>query len=316
MKEIKKITVFQLLLTVYLFSVHAQNPKTNSGKIRDNSTTVPSKVPAGSQPSSSSPGNSPSRNQSVQDSTNESKKPGTLIESSGKAINKESNYGLFYLNLILGISRNEFYEVSNGDAGIGVGFGCMYNFLGSDTKDKSPVNIYLGGAFEYFYFGGKSDYVIYDDRNLYYAQDKVTTAVNMNVYSLGLVSRISFFNGLIVPFFEGTAGGRLFSGVNKVTVETQLKSGYSKPNFQSVSTEDRTSLASSLVGTYGYGGGLAIGSTNVRFEMKLMYVYGTTATYVDKASITIDPVSNLVSYQTKTSTTDMLIPQIGLTILF
>jgi hypothetical protein len=43
---------------------------------------------------------------------------------------------------------------------------------------------------------------------------------------------------------------------------------------------------------------------------------GTTATYVDNESIKIDPATNKVSYNTKTSTTDMLIPQISVSANF
>jgi hypothetical protein len=238
------------------------------------------------------------------------------VSSTPSRGNSDDNSGLLHLGLAVGVSQNEFRTVSNGATGIGLGITGMYNFMGTSGEDKHAVNIYLGGTFQYLYFGGQSNYTTYDDAYYSYIQDKVTTKVSLNAYTLLLAGRLSFFNGPVVPFLEGVAGGSVFDGVQKITFETQLKPGYYSSTFKPSSSQISHTLASSMVGNYGYGGGLVLGRNAVRVELKVLYVRGTQATYVDNSSIKIDPASSNVQYTTKTSTTDMIIPQAGVTIIF
>ena len=59
-------------------------------------------------------------------------------------------------------------------------------------------------------------------------------------------------------------------------------------------------------------GGVRIGRGALKVEIKVMYMKGSTGRYIDKQSIRFDSNSNF-TYSTKTSTTDMLLPQISLT---
>ncbi len=318
----KQIYSFTLICTLSAFAnfAYAQNPKTNAGKLNN-------KAPQGYQAPTipTPPTQSPVQNDSLKITNNaplNQEKDTSHPSSTPIKNNTDGNHILFNLGLIMGIPQNQFREVSNNDLSIGVGLSVMYNFMGTDQKEKSPVNIYLGGTFEYLYFGGESNTGSYDYTDYYYPaynfNNSVTTNVNVNVYSLFLVSRIAFLNGPVIPFIEAAIGGRSFDGNEKITaIQTQtLKPGWSGQTYAPKQQDFNKNLESDITGSYGYGGGFLFGNSTIHLEIKVMYYKGTTATYIDNESIKIDPITSKVTYSTKTSTTDMLIPQIGISATF
>jgi hypothetical protein len=308
MKKAGLVTLIVLLVTVFV--TNAQNPKTNAGKV----TKSPQGYKAPSIPT-------PPPQRPVKDSVKK-EVPIEFIQnndtqnSSATTVRKDGNHVLLGLGLIVGLSSGEFKEASNNNWGIGFDIHCMYNFMGTDDKDKSPVNVYLGGEFQYLYFGGKNHSVTYDDPYPYNAiTNEATTSVNSNVYSLMMVSRIEFFTGPIVPFIEGAIGGRLFNGNEKVTVDRTQKPGSTLPSgvtFTPTSNTISNASQGNFVGTYGYGGGLRFTTGVISIEAKLMYMMGTTGKYIDNESIEYNQSTNKYSYQTKSSTTDMLLPQLSI----
>jgi hypothetical protein len=230
----------------------------------------------------------------------------------------KGNHALVSAGLVLGFTQGGFREVSNSDVGVGLGLTIMGNLMGTDDDDKSPVNVYVGGTFEYLYFGGESGSVEYSDPYPYDAiNNKVTTSVNNNVYSLLLNTRVEFLNGPFVPFIEGAAGGRWFDGKQKVVIDRTQRSGSTLPSgitFQPTSESFGDNLETDFTAAYGYGGGIRFGRGPVRLELKLMYMYGTTARYIDNQSIRIDPGTRQISYSTIISHTDMLLPQISISL--
>lgn len=293
--------------------VIAQNPKTNAGNLNNKS---PKEYQAPSLPKLTP--QLPIKD-SVKIITTESDEQGRYVKQTNYVINKDSVLGnsiLFGLGLIVGIPQNAFREANNKNAGIGFGISCFYNFMGTKDKEKKPINIYLGGTFEYLYFGGESNSFSFDDPYPYNAiYNTVKTSVNVNMYTLLLASRIEFFNGPIVPFIEIAVGGRLLDGNENLTIDRSIHYGGVLPggvSFTPTSSSENTHLESDFVGTYGYGGGFRIGKGAFKVELKLMNMMGTNGKYIDKESIKIDSNNN-ITYSTKTSTTDMLIPQISVT---
>jgi len=315
MKKILYSLTLILTINVFTNAVFAQNPKTNANKV-DNSYPkgfqLPETPPINQIPQNTDSSNIVNSEPSYQNQNNNQ----TFLMPKKDSISDNSI--LFGLGLIVGIPQNAFKEANN-IPGIGLGITCMYNFMGTDKIDKHPVNIYLGGTFEYLYFGGESNHFSFDDPYPYNAiYNTVTTSVNVNVYSLMISSRIEFLNGPIIPFLEVAVGGRLFDGNEKVTYDRTLHNGGSLPSgvsFSPTTTTDNTHLESDFVGAYGYGGGLRVGRGAIKAELKLMNMRGTKGKYIERESIKIDNNNN-ISYNTKTSTTDMLVPQISITATF
>lgn len=325
----KNLILSSLFLSVFILSaagLKAQNPKTNAGKVGNTPPGFPQQTnPAQSTPRPSQPNNSnlnstdmqnvPKSNDSiVSDSYTGQKDPkGSLKASNG-------NKGLLSIGFLIGASQGKFKEVSNDDWGYGLGITGLYNFMGNEKEEKPIVNVHMGLSFEFMYFGGKDHSTSYDDPYPYNAiTNRITTSVSSNSYSLIFITRTEFFTGPIIPFVELAAGGRVFSGTESVNIDRSQKSGSTLPSgitFTPTSSGDSKNLENALTAAYGMGGGLRIGTNAIKMELKLMYMYGTTARYIDSETVKINQYNNQVSYDTKTSTTDMFMPQIGVSFNF
>ncbi len=312
----RQLYSFALIFTITLITnaASAQNPKTNAGKL--NNTT-----PQGYQPPATP--KPPLQKPTQRDSSNlydtEPAYQSQNVNQPAPTIKKDStisNNILFGVGLIFGVPQNEFRDANGKNLGVGLGISCLYNLMGTSAKEKSLVNVYIGGTFEYLYFGGESNSFNYDDPYPYNAiSNSITASVNINMYSLLLSSRVELFNGPIVPFFEAAVGGRLLDGNENVSIDRTLHNGgVLSPGitFTPTSKSNSTRLESDYVGAYGCGGGFRIGRGALKAEIKVMYMKGSTGRYIDKQSIRFDSNSNF-TYSTKTSTTDMLLPQISLT---
>lgn len=314
MKTLISYTFILSLLILSASELKAQNQKTNAGKVNN----PPRVTPSPPNPAQSTPGQSSTNNNlnTAEKSTDDLPKDTSKTSASGPFTSKYGNKGLLSIGFLVGTSQGKFKEVSNDDWGYGLGITGMYNFMGNDNTEKQIVNVHAGLSFEYMSFGGKSSTDSYDDYdypNL--VTNKITTSVNSNVYSLIIVSRTEFFTGPFIPFVELAAGGRVFTGNEKVEFSQTLKPGTSF-TFTPKSLNESKSLESSLTASYGLGGGLRIGTNAFRAEIKMMYMYGTTAKYIDKETVKFDQTTNTISYKTKSSTTDMFIPQIGISTNF
>jgi hypothetical protein len=273
------------MLVINVLPSVAQNPKTNAGKVE--------------------------RQMPAPTDTSKVKSPVAKVKE-----DDSSNFALATIFGVGAVTQGQFSDVSNGDWAYGGGLTVMYNFMGTRSRHKSPVNVYLGGTFEYLYFGGKSDSYKYDDPYPYNAiTNNVTTKISSNVYSLVANLRAEFFSGPIVPFVEVAAGGRMFDGTHRVTIDRSQKSGSTLPSgvtFTPTSKDVPTTFETDFTGTYGFGGGLRLGVGMVRVEIKGMMMSGTQGRYVDPKSVTFDSNTGRASYATKTSTTDMFLVQVGI----
>jgi hypothetical protein len=311
MKKLNPSLALIVFIITQLNYSSAQNPKTNAGKV-NNKSPQGYQAPAIPNPPAQRPVQNDSVNKSNSAPVNQQQ---TSSLNPISKTNSDGNHLLLSAGFMIGIPQNQFSDVSNKNLGGGLGISVMYNFMGTDDKEKSPVNIYLGGTFEYLYFGGSTSNFSYDDPSPFNNTftNKVTSTVNINAYTFLLASRVEFLNGPIIPFVEVATGGRYFDGIQKGSVSHEQKPGTQLPTgttFTPSSKSFSQGLESDIVGTYGYGGGLRLGTNSFRVELKLMYMKGTNGRYIDKSTIKYDANNNL-TYETKTSTTDMLLPQIS-----
>ena len=230
--------------------------------------------------------------------------------------NELTHGGLVNFGFAVGIPRGEFKDASGGDVGFGFDVTILANLSGgkrsaADWRDRF-VNVYVGGNFQYLRQNGITDN--HTEENSFSVTSIESKVVN-NMYALNVVSRIEFFPGLVKLFAEASAGGRLFNGVHKLHVEDVPKGAFTNPNDTRI-TDYRNGLSSSVVGNISGGGGIRVGSDQFKVELKVMYVKGTTANYVDIESVKFDRNTNSATYTTQSSTTDMIIPQLSVSVGF
>ena len=199
------------------------------------------------------------------------------------------------INLQVGVPQGDYKEI-NPD----VGFGLRVNFLYRPLVDiplKFGVELGIqekGRASQYF-----SGYVMG-----YYDQFKVTASNNIG--TLLFVTRFQPEKfGKITPFLDLTAGWNIFFStvdVERLTYYSSYNTGYSQ------NSKARWAL------TYGAVGGVDIPlskSDDIGLELKVAYLLGNNTKYLTNPYIDANAE---VSFQERTSHTDMLIPQAGIRI--
>ena len=199
------------------------------------------------------------------------------------------------LDVQMSVPQGE-YKTANPDAGIG-GRG---NFFYRPQKNI-PVKIGLelgmqvkGSTHQYF-----SGYI-----NGFYDEFKVTAS--NNIFSLMFVTRLQpEKEGKIKPFLDAIAGWNVFYS----TVNIERLTFYSAYN-SSYSNSSKAKWAF----TYGGAAGIDIPLNkrdDIGLELKCAYLFGSDTEYLTNPSIKSD---GQVFFDPKQSTTDMLIPQIGVRI--
>ena len=199
------------------------------------------------------------------------------------------------IDLQLSIPQGEYKDI-NPD----VGFGLRANFLYRPLVDiplKFGVEIGLQqkGTTSQYFSGNVMGY---------YDEFKVTAS--NNILSLQFITRFQPEKfGKITPFLDLTAGWNDFFS----TVDVQRLTYYSSYNTSySESTKARWSL------TYGMAGGVDIPLSkrdDIGLEIKLAYMIGNNTKYLTNPYI---DGNAQVTFQERTSHTDMLIPQAGIRI--
>lgn len=228
--------------------------------------------------------------------------------------NRATGNAMLNIGAIAGIPQGQFATNTNGDWNWGVDVSLLINLGQKRSKREwaeNPLNIYMGGGFQYLYNGGKTDTYSYNDQ---FTETTIRSKVNNNMWGIGFVTRAEFFTGVVKPFVELTAGVRFFSGSHRIDYTNKLYNS-SNPNDTRRQTFSNN-LETSPVGYYGAGGGIRVGSESIRVELKVMYTKGSTAEYVDLEKIQFDRTDNSITYTTKKSTTDMIIPQLGVSLIF
>jgi opacity protein-like surface antigen len=198
--------------------------------------------------------------------------------------------GHFGLNLQMGVPINQFRDNTEA-VGFGVGgyilfpvsdsplhFGLDVNYLvyGSDTKDEEVL---INGFF-----------------------DKYEVATNNNILLGHFITRFKpKTKFLIQPYFDVMLGFKYLYTRTKITDDSS-----SDPLETNTDYYD-------WAFSYGGAGGVHVNlNKNIKLELRILYLNGSKAKYLEKGSIQQDPNNpNLLIFDSKTSRTDMIIPQLG-----
>jgi hypothetical protein len=231
-------------------------------------------------------------------------------DTTQKDPNRPIQGGVLSLAGVLGFPRGDFSR--NTDNAIGYGFDLTILFNLAEKRSRSDwelrwVNMYIGGNFQFMRQDGAGDSYSFDDQ---YATTKITSKVKNNMTGIGAIGRVEFFPGNFKLFIEGGAGTRIFTGKHTYEVENTPYNS-SDPAATQTTTTNKV-LRSVVVGNLNYGGGFRVCGESVGVEVKVLYVNGGDAEYVDIQSIRFDRNTGSVTYDTKRSSTDMITFQIGL----
>lgn len=243
--------------------------------------------------------NKPTASDSVEVKPNNQEANSVPSNKAGKAL-------LASATAVIMIPQNDFAQKADALIGAGLDITVMPNLAKGRLPlewDKRWVNVYAGGYFQYIYQDGTSD--SYTNKDLYY-ETEVTSRVHNNMFGLGLASRIEFFPKPFRLFIEGSTGIRVLNGFHTIEVET-IPIGSVDPE-----TNSRTNyLNGTILTNYAYGGGMRIGNTNC-FELKVVWVNGGPAQYVDIESVKFNRNNNTIEFNTIKSRTDMLLVHLGI----
>lgn len=199
----------------------------------------------------------------------------------------------FGLNLQMGVPINQFRD--NTEA-IGFGFGGYFLVPVSDSP---------------FYFGLDVNYLVYgsdtkkEEILVNGFLDKYEIETNNNILLGHFITRLKpktdFF---LHPYFDAMLGFKYLYTRSKITDDNSVDPLETNTDFYDWAF------------SYGGAGGVHVDlGDNFKLEFRILYLNGSKAKYLEKGSIQQDPNNpNLLIFDTKKSRTDMIIPQLGITI--
>ena len=196
----------------------------------------------------------------------------------------------------LGLPQNEFSEVFNGYPS------------GAAASASIPLGrsglFRLGAEFAWNSMGReKSAVELFNDAQGIIAGDM---AVSSDVHSYHGFLRFSPFEGGFRPYFDVFAGWRTY------TTDTEIS--YEEVDGTVISTTEEFSR--DATNSYGYAAGLMIGlSRNLFFDAKVQVLRGGEVNYVDQSTLIIDAAAE-INYDIRITETDMLVPQLGISLVF
>lgn len=209
------------------------------------------------------------------------------------------------VNLLLAFPSGEFKEnVKN----TGVGIGGQFSLWNTSPQMPFTMGLNLG----FMTYGSEVS-----ERPFSSTNPDVTVRVSRsnNIVNFHTLFEISPFTGRVRPYIEGLFGGAYLY----TSTEIQSKGGSQEPVASSTNQDD-------WAWSYGGGGGFKIYLTNYRdkdnfdgvinlfLDLKVRYLFGTTAEYLKPGSVTIN--NGQVYYDLSRSKTDLLNFQIGVTAYF
>jgi len=206
------------------------------------------------------------------------------------SIQAQSHFGL---NIQMGVPINQFRD--NTEA-IGFGFGGYLLIPVSDSP------LHLGLDLNYLIYGSdtKKEEVLING-----FLDKYEIETNNNILLGHFVARlIPKTDFVLQPYFDAMLGFKYLYTRSKITDDTSSDPLETNTDFYDWAF------------SYGGAGGVHVGlGDNFKLELRILYLNGAKAKYLEKGSIQQDPNNpNLLIFDTKKSKTDMIIPQIGITI--
>ena len=196
----------------------------------------------------------------------------------------------------LALPQNEFAQAFNGYP---AGFGASLLI----PLGKTGV-LRFGPEYAWNSMGSEKTAVeLFDDaQNVYQGDMNIGT----DVRSYHIIARLSPFRGGFRPYFDAFLGWKTFSTDSEVVVEE---------NDGTITTTSY-SLSRDASMSYGYAGGLMIAlGRSIFIDGKVQVVRGGNVTYIDQSTLIIDGDGD-INYSLETSPTDVIIPQIGLSIVF
>lgn len=190
-------------------------------------------------------------------------------------------------------SMDEFKQESNSIDFYGFNFEAAYRL-----KD-SPI--YLGAAFNYSIYGSKLDKSSYVDNSGQTMRVRTNNNLISNRLFIRLQPDLPFF---VQPYLEAAGGYNFFYTREKI-----------RPRIFS-EVFDAETLHHSGAFIYGFGGGLAfpIPETIVSIDIRANYFTGQRANYLTKYDTSWNADTEMLEINPRSSTTDMLMFQIGIRI--
>jgi len=189
--------------------------------------------------------------------------------------------------------QNEF---DNNFTGVPVGVGGQ--FL-TNNGTRSPFEFGLG--FSWLSRGSSTESVwLLEGRDINGNEifSRADLSVNSNIYTYNGIVRFKPLLGRVQPYIDGLAGVRNFSTVTVI-----------KPEDGGDPTRQRQTRDFAF--TYGYAAGVKVRVIpNMMVEGRFSNLYGTQVSFVDRETLAIGS-NNEVTYDKKSSRTDMFIVHLG-----
>ena len=204
------------------------------------------------------------------------------------------------------LTDGEFKTTSNNMWGGGLGLAVLYNPFSEKLNTKTLRPFIVGGEISYVWFGYTTNYTTTQIQGETY---DVKNKVNTGAFSFGYLGRVEFLGRTVYPILVYQAGLRFFDGSQRISFTATNSNNTNLP-------ADITNMLQGSVAAYvGYGAGLGISLGTVRIEAKVIQQLGSRAKYIDPESIVLN-INQTVTYTTKKSTTNLIIPQFGISIMF
>lgn len=196
----------------------------------------------------------------------------------------------------MGLPQNDFEQVFNGyPSGIGAGL--------TIPVGKTQL-LRFGAEYGWNSLGREKTLVELIDE----AEDVIAGEMDFSseIRKYHAIVRLSPFKGGFRPYFE------VFMGVTNYRTETEL--GYETEDGVFIS--ERRPTHNEIVNSYGYGGGFMLGlGRHFFFDAKVQVLRGNEVRLVDNQTLTVD-VDGSINYNLEPTPMDMVVPQVGLSIVF
>ncbi len=209
-------------------------------------------------------------------------------------------------NLRVGFPTSEFRYASN-STGIGLGGSLLFPIQGQP--------IYFGVELGYMVHGHSSQN--YDQYTFGFRRELELTT-NNNMLNGNVVMRLiptTEEDLYVTPYLEGVVG---FNWLYTRTVLRDVSDNWSFNNNDNDNNQiDARVDYSDVALVYGGGMGLMVGRDAMKLNLKCRYLFGSEAEYLDKESVELDSNSpQVLNYNSKTSLTHMILPEVGLVFLW
>ncbi len=201
-----------------------------------------------------------------------------------------------------------------------IAYGGGANVLVPIGGNKSPI--LLGGEFQFSLYGRTTKQL--QTPPLFGLSRRYRIATNNNFASVHGTIRLkpNFDNFLVEPYLDGLLGVNFFYTATTITdiTNNNVNTDPNDPDNNNPGISNRTPEHNDNALSYGGAVGFLIGKGPIRLDLRCVYLLGGVASYVDRESVQIDPTANngqgQVTFDKKTSRTDMIMPSIGICFMF